>query len=345
MEKMYINGVTQRQASEEIRKPRLSVNASILRAAADYLIKRFSTFSVSCPPEDQTDEAMTTTLVHCVQHVPWARPLRQAIIAKTVSDFEDACNTLSALATDEDIVNDISDTIGVHAATVPPISHLPKNRPAYDNRRLGNLQRAVTEYAKHRSNPLGKDGKPMVRRSRGCNSTEHFQYSGKCPVEKARRQQGLSTVHMAQCIVDDVAKGMDIWDCVAEILFSRDHDETNPVSSVADISGLACIPAGDERETGDMPTVSAGFVATGIDSLADIMDMHFSTLDCDGGASDDLSVGVGFVGATGSDMDLQDQEEPTYETATEIAGSQIDIAINVSPDEGFRLAALEWPTS
>jgi hypothetical protein len=138
----------------------------------------------------------------------------------------------------------------------------------------------------------------MVCRFRGCNSTEHFQYSGKRPVEKARQQQGISTVHMAKCIVDDVAKGMDTWDCVAEILFSRAHEETDPVSSFTDISGLASIPAGDERETGDMPTVSAGFVATGIDSLADIMDMHFSTLDCDGGASDDLPVGSGFVGVT-----------------------------------------------
>jgi hypothetical protein len=176
----------------------------------------------------------------------------------------------------------------------------------------------------------------MVCRSRGCNSTEHFQYSGKCPVEKARRQQGLSAVHMAQCIVDDAAKGMDIWDCVAEILFSRAHEKTDPVSSFSDISGLASIPAGDERETGEMTTVTAGFVARGSDSLADIMEMYFSPLDCDAGASDDLSVGVGFVGATGSDMDLQDQEEPTYETATQIAGSQIDIAINVTPDDGFR---------
>jgi hypothetical protein len=130
-------------------------------------MERLSTFSASCPPEDKTDEAMTNTLVHCVLHVPWARPLRQALIAKTDSDFEDACNTLSALAKDEDTVNDTSDNIGVHAATVSPIPHLPNSRPAYDNRRLGNLQRAVTEYAKHRSNPLGKDGKPKVCRSRG----------------------------------------------------------------------------------------------------------------------------------------------------------------------------------
>jgi hypothetical protein len=84
-----------------------------------------------------------------------------------------------------------------------------------------------------------------------------------------------------------------------------------------------------------MPRVSAGFVATGIHSLAAIMGMHFSTPDCDGSTSDDLSVGVGFVGVTGSDMDLQDKKESAYETATETAGSHIDIAINVSP-EGFR---------
>jgi hypothetical protein len=35
-------------------------------------------------------------------------------------------------------------------------------------------------------------------------------------------------------------------------------------------------------------------------------------------------------------MDLQDQEVPTYETAPEAAGSQIDIGINVSPEEGSR---------
>jgi hypothetical protein len=123
MKKMYINGVTQRQASDEVRKLRLSANATSRRAAADDLIERLSTFSVICPPEDQTDEAMTNTLVHFVQHVPWARPLRQALIAKTISNFEDACNTLSVLATDEGIVNDTSDTIGVHAATVPPTPH------------------------------------------------------------------------------------------------------------------------------------------------------------------------------------------------------------------------------
>jgi hypothetical protein len=64
------------------------------------------------------------------------------------------------------------------------------------------------------------------------------------------------------------------------------------------------------------------------------MDVHFSTPHCDGSTSNHLPAGVGFVGVKGSDMDLQDQEEPTYETATEIAGSQIDIAINVSL-EGF----------
>jgi hypothetical protein len=85
-----------------------------------------------------------------------------------------------------------------------------------------------------------------------------------------------------------------------------------------------------------MSTVSAGFVATGIDVLRISWTWDFYTPDFDGSTSDDLSVGVGFVGATGSDIDLQDQDEPTYETATETAGSQIDIAINVSPEEGFR---------
>jgi hypothetical protein len=121
-------------------------------------------------------------------------------------------STLSALATDEDIVQR---HFGYHRVprhdSSTDVSFL-KNRPAHDNYRLGSLQRAVTEYTKDRIKPFGKDGNPMVCRSRGFNSTEHFQYSGKYPVEKARRKQGLSNVHMAYCIVDDVAKGMDIWD-------------------------------------------------------------------------------------------------------------------------------------
>jgi hypothetical protein len=59
--------------------------------------------------------------------------------------------------------------------------------------------------------------------------------------------------HMAQWIVADVRKGMDIWDCIAKNLFSCAQEETDPAASFQDISGLAVIPAGDERETGDMP--------------------------------------------------------------------------------------------
>jgi hypothetical protein len=76
MEKIYVNGVTQRQASKEIRKLRLSATASRSRPAVDNLIERISTLYVSCPPGDQKDEAMTNTFVHFVQHVPWVRPLR-----------------------------------------------------------------------------------------------------------------------------------------------------------------------------------------------------------------------------------------------------------------------------
>jgi hypothetical protein len=58
------------------------------------------------------------------------------------------------------------------------------------------------------------------------------------------QQQRLSTVHMAQFIVNDVANGVDIWDCITEILFSRAHAENDPVSAFPDISAIASIPAG-----------------------------------------------------------------------------------------------------
>jgi hypothetical protein len=122
MQNIYSDGDTQRQASEKIRMIRLPAIATNRRAAECNLIERLLTFSASCPPENQTDEVMTNTLVHCVQHMPWARPLRHALNSMTVSDFEDACKTLSPPATEEEIVNDTSDIIGYHAATVLPMS-------------------------------------------------------------------------------------------------------------------------------------------------------------------------------------------------------------------------------
>jgi hypothetical protein len=99
MENIYIDGDTQRQASTKIRKILLPAIATNRHAAVGNLIERLFTFSASCPPENQIDEVMTNTLVHCVQHMPWARPLRHALNSTTVSDFEDACSTLSAPAT------------------------------------------------------------------------------------------------------------------------------------------------------------------------------------------------------------------------------------------------------
>jgi hypothetical protein len=94
-----------------------------------------------------------------------------------------------------------------------------------------------------------------------------------------------------------------------------------------------------------MPTASAGFVATGIQGLADVMEMQFSTHYSDGRTSDDRSVEVDFVGVTSSDIHLQDQEEPPSKYETETEGDQIDNANNVFPEEGFVLAAVEQPTS
>jgi hypothetical protein len=78
--KMYINGVTQRQASEIPNwVPAIATNR---RAAADNVIERLSLFSVSCQPADQAVEAMTNILVHCVQHMPRARPATTGLTCK-----------------------------------------------------------------------------------------------------------------------------------------------------------------------------------------------------------------------------------------------------------------------
>jgi hypothetical protein len=61
---------------------------------------------------------------------------------------------------------------------------------------------------------------------------------------------------MAQCLVNDVANEMDIWDCISKILLTRSHEETDPISAYFYISALASIATGDKRETCDTQTVS-----------------------------------------------------------------------------------------
>jgi hypothetical protein len=172
---------------------------------------------------------------------------------------------------------------------------------------------------------------------RGRNSTDHFQCSCKCPVEKSRQPQGLSTAHMAQCLVNDVAKGMDIWYCIDEIMFSRAHEETDPVSALPHIFAIARIPAGDLGETCDRATDSAGFVATGIQGLADVIDMHFATRFSDESASDNPFVDVGFVAETSSDIDFSIRGILPLKLRRRQRANRLSIAKNASPQNSFRL--------
>jgi hypothetical protein len=53
-----------------------------------------------------------------------------------------------------------------------------------------------------------------------------------------------------------------------------------------------------------MPKVSAGFIATGIESLANIIEMQLPTPHSDEATPEGLSAGDGFVGVTSSDIIL-----------------------------------------
>lgn len=299
MEKTYVNSVTQRQASTEIKKLRLDLQCGSLRGAVDSFIHRLNTYAVNCPVSDRTDDAMINILTHCTQSVEWARPLRQALISKNVVDFDDACDVLSALATDEDITlgntgSESADNIHLTAAT--DIHFTPnggkhhqsmagryrhtQGRPAFDNRRLGTLHKAVQSFGQSRSNPRDrKTGKIMVCRSQGCGSTTHFQYSGKCPVEQERRRNGTSAIFMASCIEEDLARGEDILGIFCEVLFSKTDEE-----------GLRSAPDDDFHQLPPMPlpaetakeTATAGYVDTDT-QLGDVSEYMYSS-------NDDVSV-------------------------------------------------------
>ena len=262
MEKTYVNSVTQRQASSEIKKLRLNPNSSTMRASVDNLVHRLNTFAVNCPASDRTDDAMINVLTHCTQSVEWAKPLRQALISKNVVDYDDACDVLSALATDEDITQGNTDTdestVGINFArdSQKRGSGYSQARPAFDNRRLGTLRKAVQSFGQSRSNPVDRrTGKIMVCRSQGCGSTTHFQYSGKCPVEQARRKSGSSAIYMANTIESDLERGEDILGIFCEVLFSKSDDGVLDT----DEQDLR-LPTMPLDQAADRDVVEAGFV-------------------------------------------------------------------------------------
>lgn len=76
----------------------------------------------------------------------------------------------------------------------------------------------------------------MVCRSPGCNSIEHLQYSGQCPVQRRREKRGNARAYMAAQIEEDVNDGVPIDEILTEILFSQPTCEAHEESdSDADI--------------------------------------------------------------------------------------------------------------
>jgi hypothetical protein len=102
MESIYINDTTRRQASAELRKLQMWPNAGSHRAGIDDYVNRLQTYSLSCTEEDQSDSAFINISLASLEGIKWAKPLRSALISKTVTSFTDLCNTASSLATDDD---------------------------------------------------------------------------------------------------------------------------------------------------------------------------------------------------------------------------------------------------
>lgn len=95
----------------------------------------------------------------------------------------------------------------------------------------------------------------MLCRSPGCDSKDHFQYSGRCPVEQARRKAGTSAIFMASTVETDLANGEDILGVLCEILYSKIDEESEAMES--ELLDAPELPGG---VSADAPPVNAGFV-------------------------------------------------------------------------------------
>lgn len=235
MESLYDTRQSRTMAKESLSNLRLDKNGTRVEALATYE-RSFRKIQAGA------GRLSEDTLLHNLQFalrdesVDFADVVSSQISSGQHMTFSNAIAALRAAAANADAKrprNSASDTFanetfGQNSSKEPRTG--PAYAPPFDNRRLSNTFKRWSKFAKggNKSNPIDrKTGKPMVCRSVGCNSTEHLQYSGRCPVQQRREKQGTARTYMAATIQEDISDGIAVEDILTEILFSQENESAD----------------------------------------------------------------------------------------------------------------------
>lgn len=233
MESLYNTRQSRTMAKEALADLRLG-NEGTRVAALDVYERNFRKLQAG------TGRLSEDTLLHNLQFalrdkaVDFADVISSQISSGNHMTFSSAIAALRAAAATAD---------AKHPRNADTFANTTTDAPPFDNRRLSHTFKRWSKLARgdKNRNPIDrKTGKPMVCRSVGCGSTEHLQYSGRCPVQKRREKEGAARTYMAATIQEDVSRGVAVEDILTEILFSQGND------SVSDSSD------GGEEEDGDV---------------------------------------------------------------------------------------------
>lgn len=237
MEEMFDNYASQMLAETNMQQLRLDESLSTSHQKMQSYLDEMERLRRRCGKDMQSDARMIQCITSAVSGVDWAHLTMRSYLMKHVRErnFEDLRGFLLHAAMDDDRTNERtteSPSSGTYfydgsrdrgfenrRTAFPPRN---ASAPRQQNSRQPNFKRFVSSsniQSNWKQNPIDRaTGKPMVCRSKGCGSTSHFQFSGRCPIQQSRVRSGTQAAYLADCLDEDPEQ------CCKEILYSAMQD-------------------------------------------------------------------------------------------------------------------------
>ena len=245
MESLYNTRQSRTMAQESLSALRFGADVARTEAVATYE-REFRRFQASAGP--MSEESLLQNLQFALRDPSndFSDSTSTRISSGEILSFSQSMASLRAAAATADARNPRtggSSSSSVFANTAERTAEREKGRGGFDNRRLSRTFRRWSKDSATKGNPLDRrTGKPMVCRSPGCESTDHLQYSGRCPVQQRRMKNGNARAYMAAAIEEDIDSGIPVEDVLTEILFSQggpgdeEESDTDPDDGVVNFA-------------------------------------------------------------------------------------------------------------
>lgn len=232
MESIFNTYAVQMLAESELQQLKMDESLPTTHAKTKTILDEAERLRQQCGKDMQTDDRMILAIRFALTGVTWAAPVITTFEMRAPAEktYEHLRNFLLHAAVSDDRENArLGNGKSVYFGTGYENRRLAYSRKpsssGYSGKRFqcpkftGTVKKFQSR-GNRRQNPIDRrTGKVAVCRSEGCGSTEHFQFSGRCPVQRQREASGQSAAYMAQCFDEDPDKFM------AELFFSKAQDD------------------------------------------------------------------------------------------------------------------------